>query len=265
MRLSAGAQAPDSWGGRAGMCGSDRPGCSSSARPRRPHGRPCGRRRPDESRLRAGRRHGGLNTWPPRHALTGVGLRGRLRCRGRCRHGRRRRLRRGRSGSRRRGRGTRRQQRERVDVALRVVGASDPEVYVGDVDLGVAGRSDRSNRLLLGDAVAGIDREGPEVEERDGEAVARPDRHDPAVGRKPARERHLPGGGRPYRRARRAADVDAGVAMFTVFLPAELEAAQNRAVRRPAPRMSGSRRGERNCDQYDCRCLSRKHRQRPRA
>jgi hypothetical protein len=57
----------------------------------------------------------------------------------------------------------------------------DPEMDIRHLELDVAGRPDRPDRLRFGDPVSGADHDRAEVEERDGEAVSRPDRDRPPV------------------------------------------------------------------------------------
>jgi hypothetical protein len=224
----------------------------------------CARRRPRRDRTsRAGRVHRLRRRRhdPGRRRRSGLpiirsGGRG---SRHRTRRWRRRARRRcGRLG-RRGGSRPRRQQRERVDIPLRVVGAADAEVHVGHVELEVAGRPHRADRLTFCDAVALRQGDAPEVRQRHRKAVLCPDRRRPTVPRQPPGERHPPGGRRRDRRAGRGADVDAGVAALVVLGPAELEAAEHRSVGRPAPAPGG--RGSDQCsDQYaQCCCHSRQH------
>lgn len=157
--------------------------------------------------------------------------------------------------------GSQRQQCQRIDVALGIVRSPDPEVDVRNVHLYVARRPDRSDRLGLGDSVAGAHRDRSEVEQRDGIAVRCPDRHGAAVPGQPAGERHLSGGRCADDAAGVTAHVDPAVTVLVVFGAAEVETAQHRPVRGPAP---GS--GRPRCDQcgHDhhrgCRCLARQHR-----
>jgi hypothetical protein len=182
---------------------------------------------------------------------------GRRRCRRdssarRCR----RRLRRRRGGSQR-------QQRQGIDIALGIIGAPDPQVDVWNVELHVARRPDRSDRLGLGDSVAFARHDRPEMKQRYGISIRRPDRHRTAVPGQPAGERHLPRGRRADGGAGVTADVDPAVTVLVVLGPTEVETTQHGPVRRPAPS-----RGRRRCDQYQRdqhqggRCLSRQHRRR---
>ena len=178
------------------------------------------------------------------------GRRGLRDCGRRRLNGRRTRRRTGR-GSRRRDR-TRRQQPERVGVALLVGGSSDPEVDGRDGLLRRAARADRADRAALGDRVALRDDDRPEVDERDGVPVRREDRDAAPVGRQRARERHDARRGRSDGRAVRTGDVDAAVLPTRVGVRAERERAEDRAVRGPRPgcRLAAQGEGERR-DQAD--------------
>jgi hypothetical protein len=178
-----------------------------------------------------------------------IGRSGRRRERGRRR--RPHRLRRCRGGSRR-------QQRQRIDVALGIIRAPDPEVDVRNVHLHVARRPDRPDWLGLGDAVAGAHGDRAEMEQRYGIAVRRPDRHGAAIPGQPAGERHLSGGGCANGGAGGAAHVDPAVTVLVVFGAAEVETAQQRSVRGPAPGSGRSRCDQCDHDQHRC-CPSRQH------
>jgi hypothetical protein len=141
-----------------------------------------------------------------------------------------------------------RQQRQRIDVPLRIVRAPDAEVNVRHVVLRIAGGPDRRDGLAFGDAVVGVDTDRAEMEERDGEAVECPDRHGQAVGGQSAGERDSSAGRRGDSDLRVAADIDAGMAVLAVLGAAEVEAAQHRPVSRPRP---GRRWGRRDESQRD--------------
>jgi hypothetical protein len=229
------------------------------SRPWTGRGRPGPHRAPDR-RLRSHRRG-------RRRTLAACGSRrgrssGRRGGRRRCRRGRnddrRRRGRRSRSGRNRPGTG--RQQRQRVDVALWIVGAPDAEVDVRHVDLRLARRTDRPNRLALGDAVAGAHRDRPEMKQRHRVPVRRPDRQRAAVHREPTGERDSAVRRRTHGRACLCADIDPGVAVLAVLLPAEVEAAKHGTVGGPGPGRGGRRyRQPEHEDQKRSRCLLRQH------
>ena len=170
----------------------------------------------------------------------------------------------GRSGRRRRGNASFRQERQRVDVALGVVGASDPEVDVGHLNLRVARRADRPDDLSLDDAVAGADRQRAQVQQGYRVTIGRPDRQRTAVRRQRARKRDVTGCGCAHSLTGSGSDVDPGMAVFAVLGTAELEAPEHRAVDGPRPRKC--RRGQHQPDhesrqEIRC-CLRRQHRSR---
>jgi hypothetical protein len=160
------------------------------------------------------------------------------------------RSRRGRDGRRcrRRSLGSRcgawRQQRQRVDVPLRVTRHPDPQVHIRHVDLRLARRADQAHGLPFGHAVPRRDRDRAEMEERDCEAVGRPDRQCAPVHRKRAGEGHSPARDGADGRPDVSADVDAGVTVLAVLLASEVEAPEDGAVHGPRPRVGRRRCGE---------------------
>jgi hypothetical protein len=137
-----------------------------------------------------------------------------------------------------------RQQRQRIDITLRVIGPPDAEVNIRHVVLRIAGGPDRPDGLAFGDALVGADLDRAEMEERDGEAVECPDRHGQAVGGQSAGERDSSAGRRGDSDLRVAGDIDAGMAVLAVLGAAEVEAAQHRPVGRPGPSRCWGRRDE---------------------
>jgi hypothetical protein len=84
----------------------------------------------------------------------------------------------------------RREELERVEVAIRFRGGSHAEVDVGHGPLGVAGGTDGADRGPFVDSGMSLHRQRPEVNEGDRVAVVGLDRHAQAVGRCRAGERH---------------------------------------------------------------------------
>ena len=154
----------------------------------------------------------------------------------------------------------RRQECQRVDVSLRIVGAPDAEMHVGDIELRLSRRPDRPDRLAVRDSVARVDDERTEMEQRDGEPVFGPDGDGSAVARQPAGEGDSPRRGSPDHRARNAADVDARVPALVVLRAAEVERPQHRAVGGPGPGGSGRRPQQAGGQHGEGRCLLRQHR-----
>ncbi len=145
---------------------------------------------------------------------------------------------RGRSGDRSRGRHRRpgREQRERVDVALRLGGTTDAQVDVRRGHLRVAARADRPDDVSFGDRRALPDDEGAEMRERDGVPVGGVDREgEPGTGDRPG-EADTAGGRRKHGSAGVTTDVDAAVLAAVVrMLRVEDERPENRAGRGPCP------------------------------
>jgi hypothetical protein len=166
----------------------------------------------------------------------------------------------GRGRLRRRGRSRPwRQERERVEVALRIVRAADAEMHIRDVELEVARRADAADALALRQLFALGDGERTEMGQGDGVAVGGPDRRRPPVSRQPARERHGARRGRRNGGACRRADVDARVAVLVVLGAAEVEAPQDGTLGRPAPPRRNRRSCEREQEDAHGRCQFRQH------
>ena len=134
------------------------------------------------SRGRSGR--GGRGT---RHGRRGGPCRS-----GRSGRGRRHRCRQ-RSGRRSRGRSSRgRKEQQRVDVAVRVLGAPDAQVKVWDVVLDLAAGPDRADSHPFDDRVAALNAHRTEMRQRHRVAVGGLDRHGSATHRHGAGKRDRP-------------------------------------------------------------------------
>jgi hypothetical protein len=153
-----------------------------------------------------------------------------------CRH-RRRRLGRGRGSEL-----PRRQQAQRVDVAVLVGGDADAEMDVGLGVLRLGARPDRPDRVALGDHQALVDEQRAQLGVRHREAVRSPDRdHAPVAGHRPGERDHTRGGS-PHRGVDRRPDVDAAVLPARIRVGAVAEWPDDQAVDGPQPR-SRRRRG----------------------
>jgi hypothetical protein len=167
------------------------------------------------------------------------------RSRGRPRQGRRRgRLGRGLHGLRLR---DRRQEQQRVEVALRVCRPADAQVEVRHRQLRDAARPDRGDRIALGDQRAPSDTQRPEMQQRHRVAVGRLDRQRLAPGRHRAGERDGSSGRRDHRRALRSTDVDPAMLAAFVRVVAEAELAQHRPVHGPCPATRARGREQGRC------------------
>ena len=181
-----------------------------------------------------------------RHRLRRLRV-GRRRGRRRVARRRRRRRRVGRRG--RWGGGTRRQQRGRVDVPLRLGGEPDPDVHVRAAHLGVARGADRPDDVAFGDRGALRDRGRAEVRERDRVAVGGRDRERAPRARDGADVGHLPRRGRAHGTARVACEVEPAVLAAGVrVVRVERVGLEHGAVRRPGPG-AGERGYERSGEQ----------------
>jgi len=193
------------------------------------------------------------NPWPGRRVPR---LRNRRGLGRRRNHDRNRRRRRRGGGPRRRARLRRlgrwrrldegRQEEQRIDVPLRLSGLADTEVHVRKGLLRHSARSDRGNRVALGDGRPARDGDGAEMEQRDGIAVGRLDRDRPPARRHGPGERHDPARRRDDPGTGLRADVDSAVETARVRIGAEAECMQNRPLYRPGPPLRRCRRDERS-------------------
>ena len=163
-----------------------------------------------------------------------TGRRGRRVRRGRSRH--RRGFRRQRRGRRNRGL-ARREQRQRVDISVRVVGSPNAEEDERHREVGRAARADGANGLSFGHGLTAAHAVGAEVDERHRPAAGGANGHGAAV----RRQRPCVGddarGGRGDGCAGRCTDVDPPVLATVVRMRGvEHERAQNGPVDGPGPR-----------------------------
>jgi len=236
-----------------------RPGARSSL-PRRPPGAPRASRTltPD---LTGSRR--GSGTGSSRRPVRGMSMRRRplitaVRCRARSnrptgRHGRNRSLRlllllllrrRGLLG-----RLPGRQERQGIDVPVRVGRATDAEIHVRLGPLGVTARADRADDVALAHLRPDRDPDRAEVDERDRPAVPGADRQaQPLMGQLP-RVPDDPGRGCANVRARGSADVDPTVLAARVGIALGDERPQHRPVGGPRP--SRRSRSKHESGEYD--------------
>ncbi len=136
------------------------------------------------------------------------------------------------------GQAPRRQQPQRVDVALLVARRTDAEVHIRLCVFGDAARTDAADDRAFADARAPRDRDRPEMQERSGVAERCLDGNCLAAGRHRARERHHPFDRRQHLCARLGAEVDAAMLARRVRMcSVERKRAQYRTVDRPGPRL----------------------------
>jgi hypothetical protein len=183
--------------------------------------------RPSRRDLRAHRRRGGRDRWRLRLRF-GLGRRAFRRGHGRAHGIGRRRGLRGPSAARR-------EERERVEVPVRLGGQPDAQVDVRLGDVGVATRADRPHHLPFADRRAHWDGDRVQLEQRDRVAVLGANRdRAPGSGHR-ARKRDDAGRRRAHLGADRRADVDAPVLASAVRIVAGRERAQHRPFDRPGP------------------------------
>ena len=134
-----------------------------------------------------------------------------------------------------------RQERERIEIAVRIVGLANAQVHMRFRRDPIGARADGA------DGRAGLDggvlRDGrrAQLEERHREALGREDRDRTPAVRHAADEGDGPGGGSPDGRALRCADVDPAVLSGGVRIRRERERTHHRAVHGPGPAVRGGR------------------------
>jgi hypothetical protein len=144
----------------------------------------------------------------------------------RCRPGR---------GRGRRSRLARRKQRQRIDIAARIVRAPGAELDVRLGSLRVSAWPNRPDRLALRNAVSDRDGDRAQVRERRGPTVGSSDRDGLPVRWQRAGEAHTAGGRCEHRGVDRAADVDSPMARRGVGIAAVVERTEELALGRPRP------------------------------
>ena len=169
-----------------------------------------------------------------------------------CDHGRSNVCDRRRSGRWRRHAG--RQQRQRIDVALRIAGHARAEVHVWIGQVDDAARTDCAHHRRFSDECAARHSDRPEVDERGRVAERRLDRHRLPTRRNRSGERHHTLYGSEHRAAARRAEVDTSVLAGRVRVRVvEPEGAQHRSVDGPRPGLR-IRDGERTrANDQDCK------------
>jgi hypothetical protein len=180
---------------------------------------------------------------------SGFGSRDRLRggrrsVRGRRRLGDRRRL--GRRGRNR----ARRQQVQRVDVALRIARRADAEIDVGLRMVCDTARSDGSDNSCLADGRAAAHSDRAEVDERRRVPERRLDRHRLAARRNGAGKRDDSLHGCEHGTPAGSSEIEAAMLAGAVRMGAvERERPQDRAVDRPGPRLGTRHRQRERADE----------------
>ena len=164
-----------------------------------------------------------------------------------------------RRGIRRVGSAARREERERVEIAVRIRRQADAEVEVRHRLLGLAGGADRADRLPLGHRSVLGHTDRAQVNERDGVPVVGLDRDAEPVRRHRARERDPAGPWSERRLAGAAADVDPAMLPAGVRVIAEPEGLEHRSGYRPRPRGRRGRDGERAEHEGGGRTQERQH------
>jgi hypothetical protein len=156
--------------------------------------------------------------------------------------GRSRRRRRYDGWSERRSRGRcsrRRQEQQRIDIAVRILGAPDAEVDVWDVVLELSGRTDRADDRPLAHGLAAPNARRAEMRQGHRVPVGRVNRRDFAAHWHGSGERDGAGRRREDRLSGPSANVDSAVLARGVRIVAEDEFLEYRAFDGPGPRSRG--------------------------
>jgi hypothetical protein len=149
---------------------------------------------------------------------------------------------------------SRRQQRERIHIALRIARGTYAQVDVRKLVLGCPTRPDRPDRRPFANRVTLRNGERAEMDECHRVAVVGLDRDDlSARGHRP-RERDVARSRRQYGSAAISADVDAAMLAARIRIAAVDERLEHVSRRRPRPAVSGGRQrkhDERGCDYWE--------------
>ena len=169
-----------------------------------------------------------------------------------------------------------RQEKERIQVPVRLAASPHAQIDVGHRQLGLAAWADRADRRALRDRGAAPNRHGAEMQDGDRVAVLGLDRDGPAADGDGPCEGDDSGCRREHRCPRGRSDVDSAMLAGRVRIVAEQEGPQYRALHRPRPAESRGRPrkrgGDRGAHQKSSRqqastpsCQLCKHRQRSKS
>jgi hypothetical protein len=151
----------------------------------------------------------------------------------------------------------RRQQRERVEIAVRVRRQTDAQMDIRLGAFGLSARPDGPHDLAFADGRPHPDRDRAQVDERGRVPVLGPDRQAPTFVWQLPGESDDSGRRRHHIRARRRADVDSTVLAAGVGVVPSDERPKHRAVDRPAPpRRTGGPDGRRERNGSRCHSCS---------
>jgi hypothetical protein len=141
-----------------------------------------------------------------------------------------------------------RQERQRIDVAVRVGRGADAEMHVGLGPFRVAAGADRADHVALAHLRSDRDPDRAEMDERDRPAVLGTDRQAETLGGQPPGERDDPRCGGAHGRARGSADVDPAMLAAGIRIALGGKRPQHGPVDGPRP---GRRsRSERECGEH---------------
>ena len=148
---------------------------------------------------------------------------------------------------------TRRKERQRIQIAVRLGGEADAEIDVRLGAFGIAARPDRSDDVAFRDVRPDGNADRSEMDERDRVTVRRADRQAQPLMRELPSERDDARCGRPDIRTSRRADVDSAVLPTCVRIAVGDERSQHGPVDWPGPRGSpGSQHEHREQQQDQC-------------
>jgi hypothetical protein len=140
------------------------------------------------------------------------------------------------------------EQRERVDVPVRLGGQPHAEMNVWLRPFGLAGRADRADDLAFADRGADRKSDRPQVDEGDGVSALGPDRQAEPFVRQPPGEGDDPRRRSAHIGSRRRPDVDAAMLTARVRIALGDERPEHRPLDGPGPRGRARGMSERNKD-----------------
>jgi hypothetical protein len=138
------------------------------------------------------------------------------------------------------------QEGERVEIALLLGGASNPQMHVWLAGDRVGALADRADPRSFGHLLPALHGDRAELQQGHGVPVTGADRQRATSSGNGSGERHGPRGRCAHRLAERASHIDPAMLSSRVRIRAEGERSEHRPIDRPGPRLRSTRKQQRN-------------------